>query len=94
MSLLQVLGNNVSMLRVSDIVVRVGRAVGGDFMEVEHLPTGIKRHRPPPLGGAEVQRETRARFLREIEAELIAKGLTQYMLRDGEVISTLVEPVA
>jgi hypothetical protein len=67
------------MLRVSDIVVRVGRAVGGDFKEIEHVPTGISRHQPPPLGGAEVQRETKQRFLREIEAELIAKGLTQYI---------------
>jgi hypothetical protein len=67
------------MLRTGDITVSVGRAVGGDFMEIEHVPTGIKRHHPPPLGGPEVQREVRARFLREIEAEIIAKGLTQYV---------------
>lgn len=79
MSLTQVFGNYVSMLRASDMIVRVGRAVGGDFMEIEHVPTGIKRHRTPPLGGTEVQRETKARFLREIETELIAKGLTQYI---------------
>jgi hypothetical protein len=67
------------MLRAGDIIVNTGRAVGGDFMEIEHVPTGIKRHHPPPLGGADVQREVRARFLREIEAEIIAKGLTQYI---------------
>ncbi len=48
-------------------------------MEMEHVPTGIKRHHPPQLGGPEVQRQARARFLREIEDELIAKGLTQYI---------------
>ena len=67
------------MLRVNDIIVRTGRAVGGDFMEIEHVPTGIKRLHPPPLGGYEVQKEARAKFLREIEAELFAKGLTQYI---------------
>lgn len=48
-------------------------------MEVEHVPTGIKRHHPPPLNGAQVQKQARERFLREIEAELIKKGLTQYI---------------
>ena len=67
------------MLRVHEIIVQTGRATGGDFMEMEHVPTGIKRHHPPPLGDAEVQKEVRARFLREIEAELVAKGLTQYI---------------
>ena len=67
------------MLRTGDIIVSVGRAEGGDFMEIEHVPTGIKRHHPPPLGGAAVQKAARARFLREIEAELVAKGLTQYL---------------
>ena len=67
------------MLRAKDIIVRVGRAVGGDFMEMEHVPTGIRRHRDPPLGGADEQRKAKARFLREIEAELTAKGLTQYI---------------
>ena len=71
------------MLRVHDTIVRTGRAIGGDFMEMEHVPTGIKRHHPPPLGGSEVQREVRARFLREIEAELVAKGLTQYIDNEG-----------
>jgi len=70
------------VLRAQDIIVRAGRAVGGDFMEVEHVPTGIKRHHPPPLGGHAVQKEARARFLREIEAELAAKGLTQYVDND------------
>jgi hypothetical protein len=67
------------MLRVHDLIIRTGRAVGGDFMEMEHVPTGIKRFHPPPLGGADVQKEVRARFLREIEAELVDKGLTQYI---------------
>jgi hypothetical protein len=67
------------MLRVNDIVVHVGRAVGGDFMEVEHVPTGIKRHQLPPLGTVDTQKRIKAGFLAEIEAELIAKGLTQYI---------------
>lgn len=67
------------MLRMEDILVKTGRAVGGDFMEIEHVPTGIKRYQPPPLAGAGGGNEVRARFLREIEAELIAKGLTQYV---------------
>jgi hypothetical protein len=67
------------MLRTQDIIVRVGRGVGGDFMEIEHVPTGIKRHHHPPLGGPAVQKEARSRFLREIEAELVVKGLTQYV---------------
>jgi len=48
-------------------------------MEIEHVPSGIKRQQSPPLGTPEVQKETKARFLREIEAELVAKGLTQYI---------------
>ena len=67
------------MLCASDIIVKTGRAVGGDFMEIEHAPTGIKRHHPPPLGGPELQREAKARFFREIEAEIVAKGLTHYV---------------
>jgi len=63
--------------------MRVGRAVGGDFMEIEHVPTGIKRHHPPPLGGPAVQKEAKARLLREIEADLVAKGLTQYIDHDN-----------
>ena len=64
------------------IAVGCESAVGGDFMEIEHAPSGIKRLQPPPLGAPEVQRETKARFLREIEAELIAKGLTQYVANE------------
>jgi hypothetical protein len=52
-------------------------------MEIEHVPTGIKRHHPPPLGGPAVQKEAKARFLREIEAELVAKGLSQYIDDDN-----------
>lgn len=71
------------MLRMDDILVKTGRAVGGDFMEIEHIPTGIKRYHPPPLAGAGGGKEVRERFLREIEAELIAKGLIQY-IADGK----------
>jgi hypothetical protein len=67
------------MLSAKDIIVRTGRAVGGDFMEIEHLPSGVKRHYGPPLGGHEAQKETRSRLLREIEAELVAKGFVQYL---------------
>ena len=68
----------------------IGRSSGGDFMEIAHVPSGVKRRCPPPLGGAAVQRETRMRFLREIEAELVAKGLNQY-IDDEENFQTIEE---
>ncbi len=67
------------MLKLEDIEIQRGRAVGGDFMTVMHKPTGITRGKGPPLprpGKAEHE------LLREIEDELIQKGLTQHILPD------------
>ena len=67
------------MLKPQDIEIQVGRAVGGDFMKIVHKPTGICRDKGPPLPKLEkAQRE----MLREIEVELIQKGLTQHILPD------------
>ena len=48
-------------------------------MEMEHLPTGIKRRFDPPLGGIDDQKHYRFEFLQQIETELREKGLTQYI---------------
>ena len=67
------------MLKLEDIEVQVGRAVGGDFMSVVHKPTGIRRGVGPPLPKPG---KAKHEMLREIEAELIQKGLTQHILPD------------
>jgi hypothetical protein len=71
------------MLKAEEIRMDVGRAVGGDFIRITHLPTGIFRAKGPPLGngGGAFKRQA----LREIEAELRQKGLTQYLLRTHRV---------
>ncbi len=64
------------MLKLEDIEVRVGRAVGGSFIHVIHKPTGIFRLKEPPLGNSKtIPRE----LMLEIEAELLEKNLTQYI---------------
>jgi hypothetical protein len=68
------------MLKAEDLRIDVGRAVGGDFMKITHLPTGISRGKGPPLGSGEAVHEFRRQALQEIEAELREKGLTQYLL--------------
>ena len=65
------------MLKVEDIEVQVGRGVGGDFMKVLHKPTGIFRAEGPPL---RKPGKSKHRFLQEIEAELVQRGLTQYLV--------------
>jgi len=67
------------MLRDEDIRIDIGRAEGGSFMRVVHVPTGVSRTRLPPIGTGKQQHETRARLLSEIEDELRTKGLTQYI---------------
>jgi len=48
-------------------------------MRVVHKPTGISRGKGPPLHKpGKAQRE----MLREIESELIQRGLTQHLLSD------------
>ena len=67
-------------LKAEDIRIDVGRAVGGDFMKVTHLPTGIARGKGPPLGSAKAMHEFRRQALREIESEIRRKGMSQYLL--------------
>jgi hypothetical protein len=67
------------MLKESDIEIQTGRAEGGDFLKVVHKPTGISRREGPPLRSVE---QAKQRFLREIEAELVERGLFQYVVPD------------
>jgi hypothetical protein len=65
------------VIKPEDIEIQVGRGVGGDFMWVVHKPTGIRRGKGPPLPKpGKAQHE----MIREIEAELVEKGMTQYVL--------------
>jgi hypothetical protein len=68
------------MLKFEDLEIQVGRAVDGDFMKVVHKPTGICREKGPPLKNPGTARRE---ALRAIEAELIERGLTQYLLPIG-----------
>ncbi len=65
------------MLKQQDIETMVGRAVGGDFIQVTHKPTGISRSSGPPLN---TPGKTKQKMLLEIEFELIEKGLNQHLL--------------
>jgi hypothetical protein len=65
------------MLKSEDIVIEVGRAVGGDCMKVTHKPTGISRGQGPPLPKPG---KAKHNMLREIEAELMERGLTQHII--------------
>ena len=68
------------MLREEDIVITIGRAAGGaDCMNVIHKPTGIRRGLGPPLPKPE---KAKRELLVEIEAEIRARGLTQYLVPD------------
>jgi len=69
------------MLKPEDIEIQVGRGVGGDFMWVVHKLTGIRRGKGPPLPKPG---KAKHEMLREIEAELIERGLTQYIVRSGK----------
>ena len=55
--------------------------MGGTFIRVVHVPTGISKEQAPLGGrsGGEVVRQ----FSREIEHELVAWGLTQYIVPDA-----------
>jgi len=67
------------MLKPEEVEIQIGRAVGGDFMKVVHKPTGITRGKGPPLPKPG---KARQEMLREIEAELIQKGLTQHIIQN------------
>jgi hypothetical protein len=66
------------MLRQDEVEMALGRCEGGSFIRVTHLPTGVSRYKGP-LGGESTESVT-ARFGHEIEQELIAKGLLQYIV--------------
>ncbi|MFO1511343.1 MAG: hypothetical protein U1F83_00255 [Verrucomicrobiota bacterium] len=67
------------MLKPEDIEISIGRGNGGDFIWVVHKPTGIRRGKGPPLPKPG---KSKHEMLREIEAELVQKGLTQHILPD------------
>lgn len=71
------------MLRDEELDIQIGRCQGpngqfGDFMQVVHRPTGIRRHQAPLSTNS--RREIERRLRSEIEAELLVKGLTQYVM--------------
>jgi hypothetical protein len=67
------------MLKLEEIQLDVGRAVGGDWMRMTHTPTGIHRVKMPPIG--EKSKVTQQMML-EIEAELLERNLVQYIQSD------------
>lgn len=68
------------MLKPEHIRVDTGRCDGGSVVRVTHLPTGISRTRAPLRGSS--PREVTQHFLREIEAELVDRGLADYVVSD------------
>jgi hypothetical protein len=66
------------VLREEDLCQDVGRCVGGTFLRVTHLPSGISRTKGP-LGGEKMW-AVRKRFLREIEQELVERGLFHHVV--------------
>ena len=66
------------MLREEDLQFDIGRCVGGSYLRVLHIPTGISRSKGPFEG--ESSRSIQERFLWEIEQEQVEKGLTQYVI--------------
>ena len=61
------------MLREEEVRIDAGLAShGGDFMRIEHLPTGIERWHPGPLASVN-RHELVQGWLAEIEAELKEK---------------------
>jgi hypothetical protein len=64
------------MLKLEEIQLDIGRAVGGDWLRITHKPTGIDRVKMPPLGDT---KKVRQQMMLEIEAELLKKNLTQYI---------------
>lgn len=74
------------MLREEDIHIKVGRCVGGTFLEVVHVPTGISRSRGPV--GAVSQHQLVSAWTHEIETALIERGLSQYIIPDSRTEQT------
>jgi hypothetical protein len=70
------------MIRAEDLQLEIGRCEGGSFLRLVHTPTGIDRQKGP-LGNSN-QHELKRRWVGEIEAELVAKGLTRYLVPESE----------
>lgn len=72
------------MLREEDIREDIGRCedsargIAGTFIRITHVPTGISRTKPSLAD--ESAHAIRVRFLKEIEEELISKGLTEHIV--------------
>ena len=67
------------MLHDQHIRIDQGRAVGGDFMRITHVPTGISRLEKPPLGTGKEAHDKKQRMLNEIEEELKSRGMIEYI---------------
>jgi hypothetical protein len=65
------------MLKPQDIEITVFHGPDGDSMKILHKPTGIFRATKPPMN---TPGKLKHQPLREIEAELIQRGLTQHLL--------------
>jgi hypothetical protein len=70
------------MLRDDELRQDIGRCDGGSFCRLVHVPTGITRV-SGPLRGAKLH-ETIKAWRKEIEGELIERGLVQYVLPTPE----------
>lgn len=69
------------MLRNNEVRIDTGRAIdGGTFVRVLHIPTGRTRTRDRL--GAETHAAVVSRLCAELEAELLAAGLAQYVEPD------------
>jgi hypothetical protein len=69
------------MLSDNDVRIDTGRALdGGTFVHVLHIPTG--RTRTKDRLNAETHAAVVSRLRAELEAELLAAGLTQYVEPD------------
>ena len=67
------------MLHDRQIEITLGKAVGGDFIRITHMPTGISRGYGPPLATGKKMYEIKKKMMKEIEEELEAKGLSEYI---------------
>ena len=67
------------MLYNEHIITSTGRAEGGDFMSIKHVPTGIVRICHPPLGTGKIRYDKKQKMLLEIEKEISEMGLDQYI---------------
>jgi hypothetical protein len=65
------------MLKPQDIIIEVFTGADGDSMKITHMPTGIYRAQGPPMNKPG---KTQHELLREIEGELMRRGLTQHIL--------------